>query len=236
MHKFWVEKGMFPVTEQRLLDQKNNILKKNWLTDLELEEIRRNVGELEQGNVLEGVEVEASETFNTELPGRSNENGEVDENDESTVNLNDEEKILIERLKGILSNNERKRLPSLRGVDKERLQSVVQKVDTVLGKMKTHNITDANNLIYAGAVLAQELLGLRKTYQTAKREPWWKRRLEGRVKELCRDLNRVNILAEGKKIKQKHRTYLQKKYKIAQKGITTVKEEISQRIKATTGK
>ena len=25
MHKFWVEKGIFPVTEQRLLDQKNNI-------------------------------------------------------------------------------------------------------------------------------------------------------------------------------------------------------------------
>ena len=128
------------------------------------------------------------------------------------MNLNEEEKILIERLKGILSNNERKRLPSLRGVEKERLQSVVQNVDTVFGKMKTNNITDANNWKYAGAVLAQELLGLRKTYQTAKREPWWKRRLEGRVKELRRDYNRVNLLAEGKKIKQRHRTYLQKYY------------------------
>ena len=105
----------------------------------------------------------------------------------------------------------------MRGVDKGRLQSVVQKVDTVLGKMKTNNITDANNLIYAGAVLAQELLGLRKTYQTAKRLPWWNRRLEERVKEFCKDL--------------RHRTYLQKEYKIAQKGITTVKEEISQRKK-----
>ena len=77
----------------------------------------------------------------------------------------------------------------MRGVDKERLQSVVQKVDTVRGKMKKNNIIDANNLIYAGAVLAQELLGLMKTYQTAKRELWWKRRLEGKVKELCKDLN-----------------------------------------------
>ena len=34
--------GMFNVTEQRLVDQKNNILKRKWLSDLELEEIRRN--------------------------------------------------------------------------------------------------------------------------------------------------------------------------------------------------
>ena len=30
--------GMFIVTEQRLVDQKNNILKRKWLSDLELEE------------------------------------------------------------------------------------------------------------------------------------------------------------------------------------------------------
>ena len=236
MHKCWVDKGMFPVTEQRLLDQKNNIIKRNWVTDLELEEMRRNIEALEQGTMLEAAEADARETCNIELPDRSSENEEIDNSNESNVNVNEEEKILIKRLKDILSNNERERLRSLRGVEKGRLQSVVQKVDTVLGKMKTDNITDTNNLIYAGAVLAQELLGLRKTYQSAKREPWWKRRLEGRVKELCKDLSRVNIMMDGEKIKQRHRTYLQEKYKIKQKGIATVKEEISQRIKATVGK
>ena len=34
--------GMFNLTEQRLVDQKNNILKRKWLSDLELEEIQRN--------------------------------------------------------------------------------------------------------------------------------------------------------------------------------------------------
>ena len=43
-------------------------------------------------------------------------------------------------------------------------------------------------------------------------------------------------MMDGQKIKQIHRTYLQEKYKIKQKGIATVKEEISQRIKATVGK
>ena len=37
MHFIWNEMGMFNVTEQRLVDQKNNILKRKWLSDLELE-------------------------------------------------------------------------------------------------------------------------------------------------------------------------------------------------------
>ena len=49
MHRYWMEKEMFPVTEQRLMDQKNNVVKKKWLSDLELEEIRRNVEDVEQG-------------------------------------------------------------------------------------------------------------------------------------------------------------------------------------------
>ena len=46
----------------------------------------------------------------------------------------------------------------------------------------------------------------------------------------------MNMLIEKKKVKHKHRNCLQNKYKITQKGLATVKEEILQRIKATTGK
>ena len=87
---------MFPVPEQKLLDQKNNILKSNWLTNRELEEIKRSVDELEQGSILEEVEVEAREICNIELPDVSNENVEVDDNDETSVNVREEEKIPIQ--------------------------------------------------------------------------------------------------------------------------------------------
>ena len=76
--------------------------------------------------------------------------------------------------------------------------------------MKANNLTVTNNLIYACAVLVRELLGLNKpTNQNTKIELWWKRRLAGRVKELNKDLFRLNILMNGKKIKHKHRNYLQ---------------------------
>ena len=182
MHRCWIEKEMFPVTEQRLMDQKNNIVKKKWLSDLELEEIRRNLEDVEQGVTLEEVEVDTVDDVAMGSPDRNNAGEEIEINEES--GLSDEEKGLIERLKNILSSNQRERLPSLRGVEKGRLQSAVRKVDTLLGKMKTNNITDTNYLIYAGAVLVRELLGLKKPNRNAKREPWWKRRLEGRVKEM----------------------------------------------------
>ena len=36
MHNFWIEEGMFVITEQRLVDQKSQIIKKKWLSELEL--------------------------------------------------------------------------------------------------------------------------------------------------------------------------------------------------------
>ena len=43
MHVIWNEMGMFSIIEQRLVDKKNNIFKRKWLSDLELEEIQRNI-------------------------------------------------------------------------------------------------------------------------------------------------------------------------------------------------
>ena len=45
MHAIWNEIGMFNVTEQSLVDQKNNILKRKWLSDLE--EMQRNIEDID---------------------------------------------------------------------------------------------------------------------------------------------------------------------------------------------
>ena len=42
---------MFNVTEQRLDDEKNNILKRKWVSDLELEEIQKNIEDIRNGEV-----------------------------------------------------------------------------------------------------------------------------------------------------------------------------------------
>ena len=43
MLSLWQQKGMFWVSEQRLVDQANIIRRNSWMTELEIEELERNV-------------------------------------------------------------------------------------------------------------------------------------------------------------------------------------------------
>ena len=43
MLSLWLQKSMFWVPEQRLVDQANTIRKNSWMTELEIEELERKV-------------------------------------------------------------------------------------------------------------------------------------------------------------------------------------------------
>ena len=43
MLSLWLNKGMFWVSEQRLVDQANTICRNSWMTELEIEELKRNL-------------------------------------------------------------------------------------------------------------------------------------------------------------------------------------------------
>ena len=49
MLKIWNSEGLFFIAEQRLVDQANNIRRKGWLSEVELEEIERKI-EIDNGN------------------------------------------------------------------------------------------------------------------------------------------------------------------------------------------
>ena len=63
MHAIWRDKGMFNITEQKLMDQQSHIRKKQWLTNLELEEIQRRIEDEPHGHVLNDSESEMSNGF-----------------------------------------------------------------------------------------------------------------------------------------------------------------------------
>ena len=62
-----------------------------------------------------------------------------------------------------------------------------------------------------------------------KKQPWWKRRLGSKFLELNKNLGKVNLLLDRKKMKN-HQDNLQKRYQLKEKGKPKVKEEILQRI------
>ena len=45
MLSLWLSKGMFWVSEQRPVDQANAIRRNSWMTELEIEELERNLAE-----------------------------------------------------------------------------------------------------------------------------------------------------------------------------------------------
>ena len=58
MHSICTSNNMFPVTEQRLIDQKNQIRRKQWLCNLELEEIKQSIEDAIYGQIEQEIEHE----------------------------------------------------------------------------------------------------------------------------------------------------------------------------------
>ena len=80
MLQLWLQMDKFFVAEQRLVDQANQIRKKKWLSDLELEEIKRMTEEGEPVN-----EVGDSEYQETEMLDETNSGAQM--HTEDTIRL-----------------------------------------------------------------------------------------------------------------------------------------------------
>ena len=99
----------------------------------------------------------------------------------------------------------------------------------MLKKISIRNLTELNNTMCAAAADVSELVRANKLPK-AKKEPWRKRRVEGKLKELVRDLDSLSNLFEKRSIEKKHKDRLDRKYNIRRKRLNIVREEMKQRI------
>ena len=104
-------------------------------------------------------------------------------------------------MRNVLSKETRERLPPVKGIEKHRLSEATRNVDEVMNNTEVGNITELNDLVYAGAVVATEMLGV-KNRKNTEMEPWWKRRMETQVKQLNKDLGHIVTLIESKNIRR----------------------------------
>ena len=236
------------ITEQRLVDQNNNILKRKWLSNLELEKIQRKIEDIGIGEAgLESVEDEewflgfdheGQDVFMKECEVALEDcmvpNVEEERNNVFVIKMNmqitNEDMTILEKMHNVLSKETRERLPPLRGIEKHRLLEATIKVDEVMNKTEVGNITELNDLVYAGAVVVTEMLGVKNKKSTGM-EPWWKRRMESQAKQLSKDLGYINALIERKSIKKKHKDGLERRYKLKRRGLPVTREETKERIK-----
>ena len=110
-------------------------------------------------------------------------------------------------------------------------------VSRILGTVSTTKLTEINDLVFAGVVIVAEKSGVKSSQSQHKdNKPWWKRRLEGQINELRKHLSRIEQMDRGAMKDSDMRNRLMKKYQVKGKGMSVVKEEIKQRVKAKAAK
>ena len=182
MIEIWQECASFQTTSQRLVDQVKTIIKKGWFYDLEILEIHQKTHKQNHNTVPDTSSgVKQKQPNRNELPTLENGNATLPNNAERSSHketLSQERKLNLENVKTIM-NNEKTILPSLRNIEWQTLKIETNKLNQVLPYIPTNNITELNELIYAGAKLLCETIGiplkLMKS-QNQNRKFDWKRR------------------------------------------------------------
>ena len=199
-------------------------MKKGWFSELEIIEIHQKINDQERRNTL-------PDTLNINKQKQPTQNEPTSENGNPTQQnttqqnnlvLTQEQKLILKNLRRIL-NSEKTTLPSLRNIEWRIVKAKTNKVSQVLTSIPTNNITDLNELIYAGAKLVCENIGIPSKNLKEKSKPGWEFRLENLRKQL-------------KVVKQNKNAEINRKEKTTQEKLTVQLEEIHQKILAKEGR
>ena len=131
MLSLWVQKGMFWVSEERLVDQANTICRNRWMTELELEELERKVTGNDSVIVEEARNVEAlSDHVGADVRNVLPEMGAEEKADSL-----DEEVAIVMEIADVIERGSKDQLPALRNRSKKKLLEETAKVDKALSKV-----------------------------------------------------------------------------------------------------
>ena len=97
--------------------------------------------------------------------------------------LTQEVNIKVKLLKNIMTKNKTK-LPSLRNQDWKKVKVGSNKVNKLIPNTSTSNITELNELIYAGAMFICDKISVPFRNPMRNTKPGWEIRFEGPVKKL----------------------------------------------------
>ena len=210
MLSLWQQKGMFWVSEKRLVCQANNIHRNSWMTELETEQLGRKVT---GSDSVIAADARSSEALLDQVEDRKNVLPEMGA-EEQADSLDEEEVAIVMEIAEVIEKGRKGKLPALRNVPKKKLLEETAKVDKVLSTFKTHSITKTNELFYAGAFVVTNKLGVKIDKVAGRKEPMWKRRLQNKIKELRKDLSQLEASKDKAVSNSRYWERLERKYSI----------------------
>ena len=132
--------------------------------------------------------------------------------------------------------SERTRILSLKSYNQKNLKEKTKEVNDTLRLIRTNNIAVTNNLAYEGAILVVELMVIKIPQNSPSKwqsnQPPWKRHLGKQLTELRADLRKLNEMSSSRLQNKKVRLELNEKYRIKEKGLNHITEDVKQRVKA----
>jgi len=215
------------MNEQRLADQRRVIEKHKLLSTEELEDILRQIRRKEEVE-SEQIQPEMANTVeSSQQPQPTIEPQQVRQTELGEFGLK------------IIENNvprrDRQRLPPLKGVDKHKLDALIQKANIEIANMEIGSLDALNDIAYATAAVITSEMGL-EIQTRRKEEPAWKRRIKTKISKLRRDLSQIESWRSGKLQNECVQRRLETKYWLNAKGLAAVAEELKQRLTAQSQK
>ena len=220
---------MCQITEQRLADQARAIRVNQWLSEVEIEEIRRNIMEETNSQSEENLPLETrGESIGTGAMGAGVEdnnpkNDSFDYEDgyqfDATAGemreqgCSDDKITILRIILDELDSSEVNKPPNLRSVDRSRLKKAVREVNVVVGFIQTRSITETNRVLIVAANVVALRLGFKRS-SSSPREPWWKRRIKGKIKQLRKDISRLERVTSGETRRRKVIEDIAKRYPV----------------------
>ena len=150
--------------------------------------------------------------------------------------VSDEQEAVLKRIREVYGGTEVKHIPSLKNKDRRLVNEGVALINGLLHNVKTKDITEVNRLMYAGAFVIAERLGMIKSRKggprKAQKEPWWKRRIQKSIKQWRKDLGLVDAFKRGNLKNAKEKARLVEDYRIVEKGTVYVTDFLKGKIHA----
>ena len=154
MYREWEERGPFRSTEQRIADQARAIRKNGWLTEMELDEIKRRVlsednviGEVAQPREVDNGKVQRQDDNESSIEIEGNaqpsdtESREPENNWQNNPDVSEEELEILLRIKEIMDRGEfDTTTTTLKRVDRIWLSIISQKENKAIKHFQTTNV------------------------------------------------------------------------------------------------
>ncbi len=97
-------------------------------------------------------------------------------------------------------------------------------------------ITKTNRFVIALIWYVAHKMGLKEREQRPKKDPWWKRRINNDIKELRAVISKLERRQNSEMRRNRGMDYIYNKYRIKEKGLSVVIEELKQRVVAKAAK